>query len=74
MLTMSHNPERNTNEDDESTTTQNFQIHSLIGEMRRMMRVELEHKRKCFNQAENMRAGQPQLVPEACRRERAPVR
>ena len=43
MLAMSYNPERNTNEKDQSATTQNSKIQALMGEMRRMMRAKLEH-------------------------------
>ena len=39
---MSHNLEQNTNKEDQSATTQNLQIQALMGEMRRMMRAELE--------------------------------
>ncbi|KAH9717072.1 hypothetical protein KPL71_021688 [Citrus sinensis] len=71
---MSHNLEQNTNEEDQSTTTQNLQIQALMGEMRRMMRAELELIHERLDRVENTRAGQPQPVPQARRRERAPVR
>ena len=74
MLAMPHNLERNTNEEDQSATTKNLQIHALIGEMKRMMRAELEHIHERLNQAENTCVGQPQPVPQARRRERASVR
>ncbi|KAH9698149.1 Endonuclease [Citrus sinensis] len=45
-----------------------------MGEMRRMMRAELELIHEHLDQVENARAGQPQLVPKARRRERAPTR
>ncbi|KAH9704973.1 hypothetical protein KPL70_011688 [Citrus sinensis] len=71
---MSHNLEQNTNEEDQSATTQNLQIQALMGEMRRMMRAELELIRERLDRVEITRAGQPQPVPQARRRERAPVR
>ena len=60
---MSHNLEQNTNEEDQSTTTQNLQIQALMGEMRRMMRAELELIHECLDRVQNTRAGQPQPVP-----------
>ena len=42
-------------------------------EMRRMMRAELEHIHEHLDQVENTRAGQPQHVPQAQMRERAPT-
>ena len=71
---MSHNLERNTNEEDQSATTQNLQIQALMGEMRRMMRAELELIHEHLDQVENARVGQSQPVSKACRRERAPTR
>ena len=38
------------------------------------MRAKLELMHECLDQVENTRAGQPQPVPQARRRERAPVR
>ena len=43
MSTMSHNQKRNTNEEEQPSTTQNLQIQPLMKEMKRIMRVELEH-------------------------------
>ena len=60
---MSHNLEQNTNEEDQSATTQNLQIQALMGEMRRMMRAELELIHEHWGWVENTRAGQPQPVP-----------
>ncbi|KAH9734804.1 hypothetical protein KPL71_017514 [Citrus sinensis] len=71
---MSHNLERNTNEEDQSATTQNLQIQALMGEMRRMMRPELELIHERLDQVENTRVGQPQPIPQARRRERALIR
>ena len=42
--------------------------------IRRMMRAELELIHECLDQVENTRAGQPQHVPQASRRERSPAR
>ncbi|KAH9656969.1 hypothetical protein KPL70_022870 [Citrus sinensis] len=42
--------------------------------MRRMMRAELELIHERLDRVKNTRAGQPQLVPQARKRERAPVR
>ena len=39
-----------------------------------MMRAELKHIHEHLNQIENARAGQPQPIPNARRRERAPAR
>ena len=43
MSTMSHNQERNTNEEDQTPIAQNLKIQALMGEMRVMMRVGLEN-------------------------------
>ena len=71
---MSHNLEQNTNEEDQSTTTQNLQIQALMGEMRRMIRAELELINEHLDRVDNTCVGHPQPVPQARRRERAPVR
>ena len=71
---MSHNLEQNTNEEDQFATTQNLQIQALMGEMRRMMRTELELIHECLDQVENTCAKQPQPVSQARRKERAPTR
>ena len=63
MLAVSHNSMQNTNEEDQSATTQNLQIQALMGEMRMMMRAELELIDEHLDQVENTRAGQPQPVP-----------
>ena len=42
--------------------------------MRRMIRAELEHIHKRLDQVENTHARQPQLVPQARRREKTPAR
>ncbi|KAH9780480.1 hypothetical protein KPL71_008094 [Citrus sinensis] len=74
IIAMSQNLEQNINEEDKSATTQNLQIQALMGEMRRMMRVELELIHEHLDRMENTRARQPQPVPQARRKERAPVR
>ncbi|KAH9780591.1 hypothetical protein KPL71_008136 [Citrus sinensis] len=74
IIAMSHNLEQNKNEEDQSATIQNLQIQALMGEMRRMMTAELELIHERLDQVENTRAGQPQPVPQARRRERALVR
>ena len=56
IIAMSHNLEQNTNEEDQSTTTQNLQIQALMGEMRRMMRAELELIHERLDRVENTRA------------------
>ena len=56
---MSHNSERNTNEEDQYAITQNLQIQVLMGEIRRMMRVELERIYECLDQVEKTCVGQP---------------
>ena len=45
-----------------------------MGEMRRMMRDELELIHERLDQVENKLVGQPQLVPQARRKERAPAK
>ena len=45
-----------------------------MGEMRRMMRAELELIQKRSDQVENTLIGRPQPIPQARRRERAPAR
>ena len=47
---------------------------ALVGEMRRMMRGELDQLHERIDQVENSRAEQPQSIPQARRRERVPVR
>ena len=59
IIAMSHNLERNTNEDDQSATTRNLQIQALMGEMRRMKRAELELIHERLDQVENTCARQP---------------
>ena len=71
---MSHNLEQNTNEENQSATTPNLQIQALIGEMRRIMRAELELIHERLDWVETTRVGQPQPVPQAHRRERALAR
>ncbi|KAH9649251.1 hypothetical protein KPL70_025912 [Citrus sinensis] len=56
IIAMSHNLEQNTNEEDQFATTQNLQIQALMGEMRRMMRAELELTHECLDRVENTRA------------------
>ena len=74
MLTISHNLEWNTNAEDQYATTHNLQIQALMGEMRWIMRAELELIHERLDQVENTRAGQPQPVPQARRRKRALAR
>ena len=74
IIAMSHNLEQNTNEEDQSATTQNLQIQALMGEMRRMIRAELELIHERLDRVENTRVGQPQPIPQARRRGRAPTR
>ncbi|KAH9697996.1 hypothetical protein KPL71_023832 [Citrus sinensis] len=55
MLAMSHNLERNKNEEDQSATTQNLQIQALMGEMRRMIRAGIgAHTRAFGSSGEHM--------------------
>ena len=74
IIAMSHNLEQNTNEEDQSATTHNLQIQALMAEMRRMMRTELELIHEHLDRVENTHVGQPQPVPQARRRERAPIK
>ena len=61
---MSHNLERNTNEEDQSAVTQNLQIQALMGEMKRMMRAELELIHEHLDQVKNTHSGQQQPFPK----------
>ena len=71
---MSHNQERNTNEENQTLIAQNLQIQALMGEMRVMMRAGLENIHGHLDQVENKSVGQPQPVPQERRRERAVAR
>ena len=49
-------------------------MEAMMGEMRRMLRGELEQFHERVDRKENARVEQPQHVPHARRRERVPVR
>ena len=49
-------------------------MEAMMGEMRRMLRGELEQLHERVDRIENARVEQPQHVPHAHRRERVPVR
>ena len=71
---MSDNKDKGTTEDSSIPADLKNWKEALVGEMRRMMRGELEQLHERLDKVENARAEQPRPVPQACRRERVPVR
>ena len=68
---MSQDQEKNTNEELPPTNLPNLQMQALLGEMRRMMRVELEHIHERLDRVEEgTQRGQPPFTPNAPRRNR----
>ena len=68
---MSQDQEKNTNEELPPTNLPNLQMEALLGEMRRMMRVELEHIHERLDRVEEgTQRGQPPVAPNAPRRHR----
>ncbi|WP_163008930.1 hypothetical protein, partial [Streptomyces sp. S5] len=68
---MSQDQEKNTNEELPPTNLPNLQMQALLGEMRRMMRVELEHIHERLDRVEEgTQRGQPPFAPNAPRRNR----
>ncbi|XP_024017069.1 WAT1-related protein At5g64700-like [Morus notabilis] len=57
---MSQGPEKNTGEEIPPTLITNVQIQALMGEMKRIMRVELEHLHERLDRVEE---GTPQIKP-----------
>ncbi|KAJ0963098.1 hypothetical protein J5N97_028220 [Dioscorea zingiberensis] len=72
---MSQIPERNTSEESTPPTIPNLQVQAIIGEMRRMMRAELEQIHERMDRVEEgAQRGQPPVVPNIPRRNRVPQR
>ncbi|GMN25318.1 hypothetical protein TIFTF001_051436 [Ficus carica] len=66
---MSQDQEKNTNEELPPTNLPNLQMEALLGEMRQMMRVELEHIHERLDRVEEgTQRGQPPFAPNAPRR------
>ena len=71
---MSDNKDKGTTEDSSIPVDLKNWKEALVGEMRRMMRGELEQLHEPLDQVENARVEQPRPVPQARRRERVPIR
>ncbi|XP_057477465.1 uncharacterized protein LOC130765136 [Actinidia eriantha] len=71
---MSANRDKSTTDDSSIPADLKLWKEALVGEMRQMMRGELEQLHERLDQLENSRVEQPQPVPRARRREGAPVR
>ncbi|KAI9195068.1 hypothetical protein LWI28_011352 [Acer negundo] len=71
---MSENKDKGVNDDSSIPANLTLWKEALVGEMRRMMRGELEQLHEHLDQVENSHMEQPQPVPQARRRERVPVR
>ena len=68
---MSHNQEENSSENNQQPTIPNIQMQALLGEMRRMMRVELEHIHERLDRVEEgTQHGQPQNISNMHRRDK----
>ncbi|KAK0598644.1 hypothetical protein LWI29_036599 [Acer saccharum] len=71
---MSDNKDKGTTEESSIPMDLKLWKEALVGEMRRMMKGELDQLHERLDQVENARAEQPQPIPQAHRRERVPVR
>ena len=71
---MSKNKDKGTTEDSSIPADLKNWNKALVGEMRRMMRKELEQLHERLDKVENARAKQPRPVPQDRRRERVPIR
>ncbi|KAK0572561.1 hypothetical protein LWI29_033492 [Acer saccharum] len=71
---MSDNKDKGTTEESSIPVDLKLWKEALVGEMRRMMKGELDQLHERLDQVENARAEQPQPIPLAHRRERVPVR
>ena len=68
---MSHGQEKNTNQELPPTNLPNLQMQAFLGEMRRIMRVELEHIHERLDRVEvGAQQRQPPFAPNAPRRNR----
>ncbi|GMN73211.1 hypothetical protein TIFTF001_053659, partial [Ficus carica] len=68
------NNSKNTTEGTTGAVDPKLLMEAMMGEMRRMLRGELEQLHERVDRIENARVEQPQHVPHARRRERVPVR
>ena len=68
------NNSKNTTEGTAGAADPKLLMEAMMGEMRRMLRGELEQLHERVDRIENARVEQPQHVPHARRRERVPVR
>ncbi|TXG53754.1 hypothetical protein EZV62_019010 [Acer yangbiense] len=71
---MSGNKDKGITDDSSIPVDLKLWKEALEGEMKWLMREELEHLHECLDQVENASAEQPQPVPQAHGRERVPVR
>ncbi|KAI9154064.1 hypothetical protein LWI28_020487 [Acer negundo] len=71
---MSENKDKGVTDDSSITADLKLWKEALVGEMRRMMRGELEQLHERLDQMDNSHTEQPQPVPQARRREGVPVR
>ncbi|KAK0602129.1 hypothetical protein LWI29_030609 [Acer saccharum] len=71
---MSRSKDKGTTEDSSIPVDLKIWKEALVGEMRQLMREELDHLHERLDQVENARAEQPQPVPQARGRQRVPVR
>ena len=67
---MSDNKDKGVTDDSSIPADLRIWKEALVGEMRRMMRGELDQLHERLDQVENSRAEQPQSIPQARRRER----
>ncbi|TXG53753.1 hypothetical protein EZV62_019009 [Acer yangbiense] len=71
---MSGNKDKGTTDDSSIPVDLKLWKEALVGEMKWLMREELEHLHERLDQVENARVEQPQPIPQAHGRERVPVR
>ncbi|KAK0589150.1 hypothetical protein LWI29_010355 [Acer saccharum] len=71
---MSGNKDKGTTDDSSIPMDLKLWKEALVGEMKWVMREELEHLHERLDQVENACTEQPQPVPQARGRERVPVR
>ena len=71
---MSGNKDKGNTDDSSILAALELWKEALVGEMRRMMKGELEHLYERLDQVENACLEQPQPVPQAHGREGAPIR
>ena len=71
---MSHDNSKSNMEDVPRAGDPNLYMQALVGELRRVMRLELEQVHERMDRIENERQRQPQLGPNVRRRERVQPR